>query len=303
MDIQVGQIWVYGGDARYEITAVSSTHVALKYLNHTDGIRHNYDNNNHYPVSGMTNGKTRWEQEVGEDMDFAGKGMTKEFFWDNYMNYPDGTRRFVAYRPGLDAGDWSPETPIEEQIPFSTSDGILLDEDDETAEPATDLRIWLPESVDEEFNLVLSLCSDGFHRPVLDLDFPYVETEWRRAGQKLRTYIRHGGSQVEFSIPLPDEGETGILKSSRGHIHVFMGKRYTFQGYQGLLGTVPGEDAAKFAAVTGVIGYGSLRAPWITKPGAPGGGMEQAEIVSQKPSMGLPLAKEAREYLEGLLDG
>lgn len=216
-----------------------------------------------------------------DTVDFASVNpIDPQFYWDNYINYPDGTRRLVAYRWGLDDRDWSPEIKIEDRHPYTDSHGIIVDNDDEATdrwEPPTDLGIWLPTEQDfqqQAFNLVLSLCSDGFHRPLLDIDYPYRHLTWRRMKfgsgcDWLQTYIAINGENREFRIPLAAVGETGILKSSSGNTHAILAQRCTFEKYSDLLGKVPGADAAKFAHVTRTMGFGSLRMPWCHKPGAP----------------------------------
>lgn len=100
-------------------------------------------------------------------------------------------------------------------------------------ELSSDLKIWVPESVDEDFNLVLSLCSDGQTRPCLDID------------ETTATF----SSAAWKAVP------------STEHIHGYMNSPVPFHEFQAEANRVN----PKWAKHVSDHGYATLRPPWISK--------------------------------------
>lgn len=130
-------------------------------------------------------------------------------------------------------------------------------------EPETNTTLFVPAGPEDDFNLVSSLCTDGLHRPVLDLDFGKDELEFHLTGGPYgnRAYVVHRGSRIEVKFP---DGDL-IVTDSTNNCHVWLQGGCLFSQYVELLGLVPGEDARKFATNVKNKGFGCLRAPWIKK--------------------------------------
>lgn len=75
--------------------------------------------------------------------------QVKEAFWTQIINVGKGVKRLVAHSRN-----------VQENFKYTESDR---------------LQLWVPESRDDQFNLVLSLCTDGRHRFLMDVDDPAKE--------------------------------------------------------------------------------------------------------------------------------
>lgn len=100
--------------------------------------------------------------------------------------------------------------------------------------------IWEPQSIDEEFNLVLSLCTDGYHRTLIDVDqVTYHKSPLRLPGSGL-----YGTSAVP----------------STSHWHIYHHYGSSFQTQVEYL-----KDNPKYQGHTKRAGYAALRPPWVSK--------------------------------------
>ena len=103
-------------------------------------------------------------------------------------------------------------------------------------------RIWEPQSVDEDFNLVLSLCTDGKHRPLIDVDQPTCPAPLK--------VLRLPGSGLY--------GTSVVPSTSHWHIYHHYGTGFTAQ-----LDFL--KDNPDYLANVQRAGYASLRPPWVFK--------------------------------------
>lgn len=102
------------------------------------------------------------------------------------------------------------------------------------------MQIWTPESVDEDFNLVLSLCTDGRHRTLVDLDATTCDS----------IPVRLSGSRLYGISVVP----------STSHWHIYSHHGVTFEKQ---LKALVGNE--KYLDHTKCAGFASLRPPWIHK--------------------------------------
>lgn len=219
------------------------------------------------PLDVTVRGMTAIQQNIWmvDDMD-------KQTFWDKVICLQGGVRRFVAKK------DFAKNARVRETKPNQEGaySGSADDEDD-----FVPYAIFLPETPDDDFNLVLSLANDGAHYPLYDLDLlNYKTTKWKKSGRNLVTYVQHRGSQTELKIPLPPTGETTITPSTSGNTHVWSSRRCSWETYLEQLAQVPGEDAAAFRKAVTIKGFGGLRPPWVVKL--------PEEVVSEKKKIVLP---------------
>lgn len=117
---------------------------------------------------------------------------------------------------------------------------------------------------DTPFNLVTSVCTDGWHRPVFDLDFERDSLDFAESGHTF--YVESGGSrrQVKIRHNAGRAINTAAFNSTN-HLHLYSDEPMLFTEYQELLGNIPGEDARKYADNVARRGFGALRPPWIKK--------------------------------------
>lgn len=102
------------------------------------------------------------------------------------------------------------------------------------------MSIWEPQSVDEEFNLVLSLCTDGKHRVLIDVDRPtYAQPPLRLPGSSLY-------------------GTSAVPSTSHWHIYHHYGATFSAQ-----LDSLAGNDG--YLANVKRAGFAALRPPWVYK--------------------------------------
>jgi hypothetical protein len=102
------------------------------------------------------------------------------------------------------------------------------------------MRIWAPTTPDDEFNLVLSLCTDGKHRTLIDVD----ETTYDKPPFRLT------GSQLYGASVVP----------STSHWHVYHHHGVTLQTQIKYL-----DGNEKYADHVKRAGFAALRPPWIHK--------------------------------------
>lgn len=102
------------------------------------------------------------------------------------------------------------------------------------------MDIWEPKSVDDDYNLVLSLCTDGQHRTLIDVD----DVEYGKPPLKLP------GSELFATSVVP----------STSHWHVYMHHGVSMRIQLKYL-----EDNPKYLENVKKTGFASLRPPWISK--------------------------------------
>lgn len=189
--------------------------------------------------------------------------MTRQAFYDDVICVQPDVKRLVAKRD-MEIADELLKAQIEDRFTDKKSDdGYTMIRIEN--EIQTETRLWVPEGADDDFNLVLSLCSDGLHRPVFDLDFPKDQMAFDlkppTSGLAHRAYIIHQGSRTEFKFP---SGQIWVFDSTN-HCHVYSSAPMMWEDYTELLAGVPGEDARKFLRNVTSKGYGGLRPPWVRK--------------------------------------
>ena len=116
---------------------------------------------------------------------------------------------------------------------------------------------------DQPFNLVTSLCDDGWHRPVFDLDFEPDQLEFNENGEF--AWLKRNGGRSALSFKHGDGPINAAAYNSTNHLHVYTDEPMLFTEYMELLAGVPGEDARKYHANCQRRGFGALRPPWIHK--------------------------------------
>lgn len=103
------------------------------------------------------------------------------------------------------------------------------------------MPIWEPKSPDDDFNLVLSLCTDGMHRPLVDVDeFTY----------EYSTKERLPGTKMFARSVVP----------STSHWHVYHHYGVDFNRQLKLL-----DSNASYKDNVQRAGFASLRPPWVSK--------------------------------------
>ena len=186
------------------------------------------------------------------------EAITKKVFEKTVVNVPNRptVRRFVGWQ------DFESQLRVMSTLPENDGDvypsarQIQIEHDLYT-------DMWDPATSDREYNLVFSLCTDGTHRPVMDIDytpenFKFIKYEHRAP----RLQFRHKGSLSE--VKLPGSGNVVALPSTH-FLHVYYDFPMSFDQYIVLLNSVPGEDARKYATNVYANGYGALRPPWVKK--------------------------------------
>ena len=169
-------------------------------------------------------------------------GISKQQFWEEVIEISPVIRRYVGKR----------ELLTREQI---VQLGGYEQQKKKLTEEITGM--FIPLGPDDDFNLVYSLCTDGMHRPVFDLDYPKEQLTF---GGNNKLYIVEGGSRHEFKTP----GNL-IVVDSTTHCHAYCQTPVFFTEYLEYLAELPGEDAQKFRHNVERMGYGGLRPPWIVK--------------------------------------
>jgi hypothetical protein len=88
----------------------------------------------------------------------------------------------------------------------------------------------------EDANLISSLCSDGMHRPVIDIDVP----------------VRY------------------VPSSTDGHGHLYVDVPMTWEQYQGMLAALSDVGLVQEGYVRAALARGAtfVRPPWVKKPAA-----------------------------------
>lgn len=116
-----------------------------------------------------------------------------------------------------------------------------------------------------DFNIVTSLCTDGYHRPIFDLDMPNLDRPPGSSDTGFRTregcidFHYQGGRTV-----LRPGGNIRIVKSTNNY-HAYSSQAMTFSEYCDYLTQVPGKAAANYLEAVKMKGYGCARPPWIKK--------------------------------------
>jgi hypothetical protein len=137
---------------------------------------------------------------------------------------------------------------------------------------------------DDEPNLVLSLCTDGMHRPAVDIDFPCEITE--AFGRKLlHVDITPPSRRYRFGLYSakrhPDDhhyirtfdvsqwGELELVPSStEGHFHLYGDHAFTWVEYSALLNAMVGAGIVGrgYNTASQERGFTALRRPGFPKP-------------------------------------
>lgn len=179
--------------------------------------------------------------------------ITRESFYENVIVCPEpGVKRLVMKRDLVAAqravikgdGDYIFQMELEEKI---------------------EQRMWVPTGPDDnDYNLVLSLCTDGLHRPVFDLDFERDQLQFqtdKNTRTQCRAYVTHDGSRTELRFP---SGESYVFDSTN-HCHLYIQRPSLFTEYLAYLEMVPGDDGYKYMSNVRRRGFGALRPPWVKK--------------------------------------
>jgi hypothetical protein len=193
-----------------------------------------------------------------------GGEMDKDTFWRQVM-CGDGWQRFVA------------KTELVSVEVTDVEEGGYSDVVTRRLEENIEFKLFVPETVDDDYNLVLSLCTDGAHRPVLDLDFGKDALQFKPGSETTRFYVTDGGSRSEVTVP-----GVGVVVPSTNHCHLYTDVPLSFRAYVELLQQVPGDDARKYASNVSVQGFGSARPPWIRK-----GDVSDRKVTSQIPDLSI----------------
>lgn len=173
--------------------------------------------------------------------------MDRYRFWDEVITY-ENAKRFVAFT------DLTPNE-IEETKDIGYKSVVTR-----RIEMQRDFKMWFPFIPGDEYNLALSLCSDGCHRPVIDLDFDKKDLEFMPGEDRVRLFIVHQGSKLEVVVP----GKCVVVPSTN-HCHLYSDAKMSFDSYVNLLGEFPGDDVPKYRTNTMADGFGALRPPWVKK--------------------------------------
>jgi hypothetical protein len=199
----------------------------------------------------------------------AGEQKQRAWLWNNVINVEPGVRRLVATR------DLSRVDQVRQQLVAARKELQELGKDipnegghySGTTASATDdkfvpYHLWVPKSQIENFDLVLSLCDDGSHRPLYDLDVPYESADWSVSSYGLTLTTTFRGSRFQVKLKEPN---CTVSRSSSGNIHVWSNRRVNFADYCHSLAEIPLESARMYKEMVVLNGYGALRAPWCKK--------------------------------------
>ena len=205
--------------------------------------------------------------------------ISKRDFWDKVIRVGPHETRLVAK---TDLNAKLPEDDPEENF------GSYSSPKKRQIEAKVPFKLWVPATPEDDFNLVLSLCTDGCHRPVVDLDFPKDKLSFKDDSSLSRVLMyvddgRGGRQQIIFKGAV-------VVFPSTNFAHLYTDVPMTFSEYTDLLGEIPGEDASAYRTNTVNAGFGALRPPWVKKgdssngpsggefdPVTPGG-LRQSEI-------------------------
>lgn len=119
------------------------------------------------------------------------------------------------------------------------------------------MRLFLPRKNTnlESFNLVTSLCSDGLHRPLFDIDLPRDDFVVDGKGFRIaRTNIITFSSDTRY----------WLLRSTH-NFHLYVDKPFLYKMYKRSL--LRYHSNLAYTRNVEKIGFGSLRPPWVKKEG------------------------------------
>ena len=180
--------------------------------------------------------------------------MDRQEYWDKCIVIGPDIRRFVAQV------DLTPARTEEVETEDRYGKGIKQVQID----AGKKFRMFEPSHPEQDFNIVLSLCTDGTHRPLFDLDYPLSDMNTSERRGRTQTYLIFEGSN---KLILDLQGTT-VMVPSTSHRHAYNNMALSFEEYVKLLKKLPGKDAENYRYCVESQGYGGLRPPWVKKEGS-----------------------------------